>query len=531
MSYMALYRKFRPNTFSGVIGQAHIVKTLKNQMRTGRVSHAYLFCGTRGTGKTSTAKIFARAINCLSSTQEGEPCNECVLCREILRGRSVNVIEIDAASNNSVDDVREIREEVKYPPTQGEFKVYIIDEVHMLSGSAFNALLKTLEEPPPHVIFILATTDPQKVPATILSRCQRFDFRRITAEDIAVTLMGYLEEEGFSVTEDAVRYVARLGDGSMRDSLSILDQCIAFYSDEAVTVEKVLEVVGAVDRTVFFSMTKALAEKDSKQVMVLVDEMMASGRDVKQFVSDLLQHFRNLLMILTLEDTKGLLDFSEENLTRLKENASRLSPEEVIYYIERFSHLQSSLRYAGSERITLEVALLRLCSPWTEKDSTTLAARLAGLERKVAEGVQVVTVPGGVVEAEKPKSQPKKKPPALPQDLKRVQEEWLLLCSEVDDAVVKGKLLATKLEFKDSEEHLYLVCPYPALADMIQKKIEVVYRVLEKATGKSFEIETITEEEYQRWYEQIYGKKEEKAEDAEFSSLMESYFPEAEYNE
>ena len=261
MSYTALYRKYRPNVFSGVVGQDPIVKTLKNQMKTGRVSHAYLFCGTRGTGKTSTAKIFARAINCLHPTAEGEPCNQCRLCQEILAGRSVNVMEIDAASNNSVDNIREIREEVKYPPTEGVYKVYIIDEVHMLSNSAFNALLKTLEEPPAHVVFILATTDPQKVPPTILSRCQRFDFRRITAEDIAHTLMRYLAEEGLSATEDAVRYVAQLADGSLRDSLSILDQCLAFYSGEEVTLEKVQDVVGAVDQTVFFDMVDALKEK------------------------------------------------------------------------------------------------------------------------------------------------------------------------------------------------------------------------------------------------------------------------------
>lgn len=268
MAYTALYRKFRPQTFESVIGQEHIVRTLKNQMKTGRVSHAYLFCGTRGTGKTSTAKIFARAINCTNPTADGEPCNECAVCKDILAGRSVNVIEIDAASNNGVDNIREIREEVKYPPTQGKYKVYIIDEVHMLSAAAFNALLKTLEEPPAHVIFILATTDPQKVPATILSRVQRFDFRRITTETIAQTLMGYLKEEGQQATPEAVRYVAHLGDGSMRDSLSILDQCLAFFSGEEVTLEKVLDIMGAVDQTIFFEMTDALAKRDAKEAML-----------------------------------------------------------------------------------------------------------------------------------------------------------------------------------------------------------------------------------------------------------------------
>ena len=389
MSYTALYRKFRPNVFAGVVGQDHIVKTLKNQMKTGRVSHAYLFCGTRGTGKTSTAKIFARAINCLHPTEDGEPCNECKVCQDILAGRSVNVMEIDAASNNSVDNIREIREEVKYPPTEGTFKVYIIDEVHMLSNSAFNALLKTLEEPPAHVIFILATTDPQKVPATILSRCQRFDFRRITADDIAHTLMKYLNEEGLAATEDALRYVAQLADGSLRDSLSILDQCLAFYSGEEVTLEKVQDVVGAVDKTVFFDMTEALKRKDAAKAMELVEEMLLAGRDVKQFVTELLVHLRNLLVTCTVPDNARILDLSAENAARLQQQAKGLSPAELTYWIGRFSGLQNDMKYASNERILLEVEILRLCSTWADTDLTALAARLAGLERKVAEGVTV----------------------------------------------------------------------------------------------------------------------------------------------
>ena len=406
MSYTALYRKFRPNVFAGVVGQDHIVKTLKNQMKTGRVSHAYLFCGTRGTGKTSTAKIFARAINCLHPTEDGEPCNECKVCQDILAGRSVNVMEIDAASNNSVDNIREIREEVKYPPTEGTFKVYIIDEVHMLSNSAFNALLKTLEEPPAHVIFILATTDPQKVPATILSRCQRFDFRRITADDIAHTLMKYLNEEGLAATEDALRYVAQLADGSLRDSLSILDQCLAFYSGEEVTLEKVQDVVGAVDKTVFFDMTEALKQKDAAKAMELVEEMLLAGRDVKQFVTELLVHLRNLLVTCTVPDNARILDLSAENAARLQQQAKGLSPAELTYWIGRFSGLQNDMKYASNERILLEVEILRLCSTWADTDLTALAARLAGLERKVAEGVTVTVteqVSDGAVKKRKAK--------------------------------------------------------------------------------------------------------------------------------
>ncbi len=529
MAYTALYRKFRPQTFESVIGQEHIVRTLKNQMKTGRVSHAYLFCGTRGTGKTSTAKIFARAINCTNPTADGEPCNECAVCKDILAGRSVNVIEIDAASNNGVDNIREIREEVKYPPTQGKYKVYIIDEVHMLSAAAFNALLKTLEEPPAHVIFILATTDPQKVPATILSRVQRFDFRRITTETIAQTLMGYLKEEGQQATPEAVRYVAHLGDGSMRDSLSILDQCLAFFSGEEVTLEKVLDIMGAVDQTIFFEMTDALAKRDAKQAMLLVEQMMQDGRDVKQFVTELLQHLRNLLMAATLPDVTRILDLSAEDGERLKKAAGVLSPEELIYFIGKFSDLQSEMKWATNERILLEVELMKLCAPWTEKDLTALAARLGELERKMEEGVPVAITQAAPTEKPKEKPKPKRRPPALPEDRKEVQEKWALLRNDVEDAVLKAKLAQVEIGFKE-DEFLYLICAYPALTDMIQRGMDKIAAVLEKETGKSFELRTTTKDEYEKWREAAYGKEEEtpSAEaDAEFASLLGQYFPEA----
>lgn len=526
MAYTALYRKFRPNTFDGVIGQEHIVRTLKNQIISGRVSHAYLFCGTRGTGKTSTAKIFARTINCLFPTAEGEPCNECALCKDILQGRSVNVMEIDAASNNSVDNVREIREEVKYPPTEGKFKVYIIDEVHMLSNSAFNALLKTLEEPPAHVIFILATTDPQKVPATILSRCQRFDFRRITTADITQTLLGYLAEEMQEIDEEAVAYVAELGDGSMRDSLSILDQCLAFYSGERVTLDKVLDVVGAVDQTVLFEMTEALGKKDSQKVMELVETMMIQGRDMKQFVMEYLTHLRNFLLVSTMKDTKGVVDLSAEGLERLKGCTKFLSPQEAIYLIERFSRLQSDLRYGGNERILLEVELLRLCAPWTEQDMTTLMARLGMLERKMAEGVPMQQ--GTVEEVRKKQTAaPKKKsPPALAEDRQKVKGAWPMVRGDVDDIILKSQLKEVEIEFKE-DEFLYLVCSYEALTDLIEKRLEVIGDLLEKSAGKSFELRVTTKEEYGKWHGATYGKAESKKEDAEFESLVGNYFPEA----
>ena len=529
MAYTALYRKFRPQTFDSVIGQDHIVRTLKNQMKSERVSHAYLFCGTRGTGKTSTAKIFARAINCTNPTEDGEPCNECAVCKDILAGRSVNVIEIDAASNNGVDNIREIREEVKYPPTQGKFKVYIVDEVHMLSTAAFNALLKTLEEPPAHVIFILATTDPQKVPATILSRVQRFDFRRITTETIAETLMGYLQEEGHRATPEAVRYVAQQGDGSMRDSLSILDQCLAFFSGEEVTLEKVLDIMGAVDQTIFFEMAEAIARKDAKKAMTLVEEMMLSGRDVKQFVTEMLQHLRNLLMAATIPDAGMVLDLSKESAEKLQTAAKVLSPEEIIYLIGKFSDLQSEMKWAPNERILLEVELMKLCAPWTEKDVTTLAARLGELERKVAEGVQVVAVAAAPDAKPKEAPKPKRKPPALPEDLKKVQDQWPLIYNEVDDMMLKGTLRNTNIQFKE-DNALYLICENVVAANLLQRNAEQIQQLLEKATDKSFDIRFEVQKDYDEWYERQYGKQEEvntEEEDAEFASLLGQYFPEA----
>ena len=261
MSYQALYRKFRPQEFEDVKGQEHIVTTLKNQIKADRIGHAYLFCGTRGTGKTTVAKIFAKAVNC-EHPVDGSPCGECPSCRAITEGSSMNVIEIDAASNNGVDNIRQIREEVTYRPTEGRYKVYIIDEVHMLSAGAFNALLKTLEEPPSYVIFILATTEAHKIPITILSRCQRYDFHRISIDTIASRLSDLMEQEQVEVEERAIRYVAKAGDGSMRDALSLLDQCIAFHLGEKLTYENVLEVLGAVDTEVFSRLLRRILDED-----------------------------------------------------------------------------------------------------------------------------------------------------------------------------------------------------------------------------------------------------------------------------
>ena len=328
MSYTALYRKFRPVEFEDVKGQEHIITTLKNQIEANRIGHAYLFCGTRGTGKTTVAKIFAKAVNC-EHPVNGSPCGECAMCRSIAAGTSMNVIEIDAASNNGVDNIREIREEVAYRPTEGKYKVYIIDEVHMLSIGAFNALLKTLEEPPEYVIFILATTEVHKIPITILSRCQHYDFKRISIETITDRMRDLMQEEQVEVEEKALRYVAKAADGSMRDALSLLDQCIAFYLGQKLTYDNVLEVLGAVDTDVFSRLLRSVIRRDVPKVLDIVDDLVMQGRELTQLATDFTWYLRNLLLVKTSDNIEDVLDVSTENMQQLQEEAGMVEADQA----------------------------------------------------------------------------------------------------------------------------------------------------------------------------------------------------------
>lgn len=382
MSYMALYRKWRPDTFEEVKGQEHIVTTLRNQLTHDRIGHAYLFCGTRGTGKTTVAKLFAKAVNC-EHPVEGSPCGTCASCRSIAEGSSMNVIEIDAASNNGVDNIREIRDEVQYSPTEGKYKVYIIDEVHMLSIGAFNALLKTLEEPPSYVIFILATTEAHKIPITILSRCQRYDFRRISIETISDRLSDLMEREGQQVEKKAIDYIAKVADGSMRDALSLLDQCIAFYLGETLTYEKCLDVLGAVDTEVFIRLLTAVEEKEVTKAVDLIDEIIWQGRELGQFITDFTWFMRNLLLIKSSKDSASRLDFSKENLKSMEQMADKLSLEALMRYIRIFSELSNTIKYASQKRVVLELAVIKLCVPEMERNYDSIVQRLEDLSKKV----------------------------------------------------------------------------------------------------------------------------------------------------
>ena len=395
MSYTALYRKWRPRVFGDVKGQDHIVTTLQNQIRSERIGHAYLFCGTRGTGKTSVAKIFAKAVNC-EHPEDGSPCGECPSCQQIQAGTSLNVVEIDAASNNGVENIREIRDQVQYPPTEGKYRVYIIDEVHMLSTGAFNALLKTLEEPPSYVIFILATTEVHKIPITVLSRCQRYDFRRITVDTIADRLKELTDAEGMAVEDRALRYVAKAGDGSMRDALSLLDQCAAFHYGETLTYENVLDVLGAVDNRVFRELFGALRNGQTKDCILRLEEMVIQGRELSQFVADFIWFLRNLLILKTADEAEELLDMSEDNLKQLREDAALADENVLMQYIRVFSEVLNQIRFAAQKRVLVELAFIRLTKPEMEQSMDAVLERLEQLERQMEEGIPAAPWPGNM---------------------------------------------------------------------------------------------------------------------------------------
>ena len=433
MSYTALYRKFRPDNFDDVKGQDHIVTTLTNQIKANRIGHAYLFCGTRGTGKTTVAKILAKAVNC-EHPVNGSPCNECAMCKAIQAGTAMNVIEIDAASNNGVDNIREIREEVAYRPTEGKYKVYIIDEVHMLSTGAFNALLKTLEEPPSYVIFILATTEAHKIPITILSRCQRYDFHRISIDTIAARLSELLTAEGVEAEEKAVRYVAKKGDGSMRDALSLLDQCISFYLGQVLTYDKVLDVLGAVDTEVFSRLLRKVLSGDVTGSIHVLEDLITGGRELGQFVSDFTWYMRNLLLVKTSENPEEAIDVSSENLKLLKEESGMTDVETLMRYIRIFSDLSNQIRFASQKRVLVEIALIKLCRPAMETNLDSVLDRLRVLEKQMEERpVQQVIVreseaggagePGAAVTSTATVQQQKPQK-AAPEDLQKIVAGW-----------------------------------------------------------------------------------------------------------
>ena len=493
MAYKALYRKYRPTSFEDVVGQDHIVKALNQSLAQNKIAHAYLFCGTRGTGKTTVAKIFAKAVNC-EHPVDGSPCGECAMCKSIAAGTSMNVIEIDAASNNGVDNIREIREEVTYRPTEGKYKVYIIDEVHMLSIGAFNALLKTLEEPPEYVIFILATTEAHKIPITILSRCQRYDFKRISIETIAARLRELIDKEGWDVEDKAVRYIAKMADGSMRDSLSLLDQCAAFYMNETLTYDHVLEVLGAVDTEVFSRLLRQLLAMDVHQVIETVDELVMQGRELSQLAADFTWYLRNLLLVKSSDNMEDVLDVSSENLALLKEEAQMIDSDTLIRYIRIFSDLTNQLKYATQKRVLLEVTLIKLCRPAMDQNKDALLDRIRAIEKQLEEGAWEAPVRERIVyasdakEAGEPKPKPEL-PQALNEDVKAVAKDFRMIINEASP-MLRTYLKKARLSAGEGNR-LLIVLPDELSASAVAtpEHKEEIQSLIEQKIGKKVEID------------------------------------------
>ena len=507
MSYTALYRKWRPATFDEVKGQDHIVTTLKNQIKNDRIGHAYLFCGTRGTGKTSVAKIFAKAVNCANPV-DGNPCGECEVCRAVAAGASMNVIEIDAASNNGVDNIREIKEEVAYPPTQGRFKVYIIDEVHMLSIGAFNALLKTLEEPPAYVIFILATTEAHKIPITILSRCQRYDFKRISIDTISLRLSELMNAEGITADERALRYVAKAADGSMRDALSLLDQCLAFYMGQELKYENVLDVLGAVDTEVFSDFFRGVIEGDAIGLIHKLEQIIIDGRDLSQFVNDFTWYLRNLMLLQSAADASDVLEMSEENIKILKEDAALTDLNGIMRYIRVFSELSGQLKNSSQKRVMVEVALIKLTRPAMDKGLDSVLDRIKVLERQMETGLEAaaraVAAGGNMASAggmagtvnqevsadAVPKARTVK--PARSEDITAVIQNWRGICNGLAMSL-KPILELYTTKANGGGNKLQLIYDNDTYYSMVStpENIQTIKKVIADKTGLDMEIEVI----------------------------------------
>lgn len=436
MSYTALYRKWRPSTFDDIKGQDAIVTTLRNQIEANRIGHAYLFCGTRGTGKTSAAKVFAKAVNC-EHPKDGNPCGECESCRSIAAGTSMDVIEMDGASNNGVEHARQIKDSVVYSPTAGRYKVYIIDEAHQVSKDAFNALLKTMEEPPSYVIFILATTEPHKVPVTIMSRCQRYDFKRIAKDVLEDRLREVAGEEGIEVEDRAVSYIASKAEGGMRDALSLLDQCTAFFLGKKITYEMTLEVLGAVDTSIFSEFLRSLAACSVTDGIRITDRVFEQGRDPVIFMNDFIWYMRNALLAKTVEDISQIADITAENMAVLKKEAASVPEEQLLRYIRIFSDLLAALKYSEQKRVLLEITVIKICRPQMEKNLDSLNARMKIIEDLIESGSltketymseKEAADPKDTASSRKMKQEADKAAKELPQatidDLKNINSRW-----------------------------------------------------------------------------------------------------------
>lgn len=523
--HKALYRAYRPQTFEDVVGQEHIIRTLKNQIENNNIGHAYLFTGTRGTGKTSTAKIFARAVNCTNGINQ-EPCNECDICRDILNDNIMDVIEIDAASNNSVDDIRELRESVKYSPSKSKYKVYIIDEVHMLSQGAFNALLKTLEEPPSYIIFILATTEPHKIPATILSRCQRFDFKRVTVKDMGDRMKKICLEENIEVEEKALNLISRNSQGALRDALSILDQCISF-GDNKIEYKDVVELLGTVNIEQLFDMAECIINQDTKKSLQNLNEFVIWGKDIRNLINDLIDHFRNLMVCKVSNELEEIISLPEETINLLKEQANSIDMNDLIRILNILSTAQDNIKSSSNPRVLAEVTIMKLAQPMFDESKEALIKRIENLEKTIESGNINVSVnsisntkENGVIENnqfeevvyENVKSE----------DVKLIESSWEKIRGNIkQDKQSKQMpvffLLGDVQSFNVSNNILYLI--YGDGFAFAKKRlsdpstIEYIEKIIRETINRSFNIRVILESEVNNISLEIKNKKHDEGEE------------------
>lgn len=522
--HKALYRAYRPQNFEDVVGQEHITRTLKNQIENNNVGHAYLFSGTRGTGKTSTAKIFARAVNCINSINQ-EPCNVCDICKDILNDNIMDVIEIDAASNNSVDDIRELRENVKYSPTKSKYKVYIIDEVHMLSQGAFNALLKTLEEPPSYVIFILATTEQHKIPATILSRCQRFDFKRVTVNDMTDRMKKICSEENIEVEDKALNLIARNSQGALRDALSMLDQCISF-ADRKIEYKDVVELLGTVNIEQLFEMAKFIINQDTKQSLQILNEFIIWGKDIRNLINDLIDHFRNLMVCKVSTDLDEIISLPEEIIDQLKLQASYVDVNDIIRVLNILSVTQDTMKTSTNPRVLAEITMMKIAQPMFDESKEALIKRIENLENRIETGnikvnnsniennseVEKTNVAEEEIIYETVKSE----------DVKLIESSWTKIRQSIkDDKQSKQMpvyfLLGDVSSFNVYENMLYII--YGDGFEFAKKRlsdpntIAYIEKMIRETLNRSFSIKVILESEVKNISLEIKDVKKDKGEE------------------
>lgn len=518
--HKALYRVYRPQKFEDVVGQEHITKTLRNQIENNNIGHAYLFSGTRGTGKTSTAKIFARAVNCLESIEQ-EPCNECEVCKDILHDNIMDVVEIDAASNNSVDDIRELRENVKYSPTKAKYKVYIIDEVHMLSQGAFNALLKTLEEPPSYVIFILATTEPHKIPATILSRCQRFDFKRVTVKDITSRMKKICVEENIDVEEKALNLIARNSQGALRDALSILDQCISF-GDNKIEYKDVVELLGTVNVEQLFDLAQYIINQDTKESLKILNEFIVWGKDIRNLINDLIDHFRNLMICKVSTDLDEIISLPEETIEQLKSQADTINNNDLIRILNILSTTQDNIKTASNPRVVAEVTMMKIAQPMFDESKEALIKRIENLEKVIESGNIKVTTVNEALDNQNIESEVKEEieyEDVKSEDVKLIEHSWknILKSIKADKNMPVYALLGDVRNFNVYENALYLIfddnygfaktrLSSPETIDYIQNKIR-------ENINRSFNVKIVLKSEVKNIDLDIKEKSKDKGEE------------------